>query len=184
MQPTPSGAAHAPPSIQRQRAPVAVASTGGIELGARIGRRCLPLILAVCLVVQFPPVFVVFLFLASFGHRLDASLQSGAGCVVPSEDYSHGPPAIAPLCSKATTETKQERKYTKLMKTDSNFQTNDRANQRGTQVQAQSRSENLKQWNVLLDGEVIGTIHANNEAQARDIIAPFRMSVLTVQPID
>ena len=83
---------------------------------------------------------------------------------------------------KATTETKQERKYTKLMKTDSNFQTNDRANQRGTQVQAQSRSENLKQWNVLLDGEVIGTIHANNEAQARDIIAPFRTAVLTIQP--
>jgi len=83
---------------------------------------------------------------------------------------------------KATTETKQERKYTKLMKTDSNSQTNDKANQRGTQVQAQSRSENLKQWNVLLDGEVIGTIHANSEAQARDIIAPFRMEVLTVQP--
>ena len=103
---------------------------------------------------------------------------------MPSEDYSHGPPAIAPLCSKATTDTKQERKYTKLMKTDSNLPTNDRANQSGTQVQAQSRSENLKQWNVLLDGEVIGTIHANNEAQARDIIAPFRMSVLTVQPID
>ena len=83
---------------------------------------------------------------------------------------------------KATTETKQERKYTKLMKTDSNSQTNDKANQRGTQVQAQSRSENLKQWNVLLDGEVIGTIHANNEAQARDIIAPFRTAVLTIQP--
>ena len=83
---------------------------------------------------------------------------------------------------KATTETKQERKYTKLMKTDSNFQTNDRANQRGTQVQAQSRSENLKQWNVLLDGEVIGSIHGQTEAQAQDTIAPFRMKNLTLAP--
>jgi hypothetical protein len=102
--------------------------------------------------------------------------------VVPSEDYSHGPPAIAPLCSKATTETKQERKYTKLMKTDSNFQTNDRANQRGTQVQAQSRSENSKQWNVLLDGEVIGSVHGQTREQAQDTIAPFRMKNLTVAP--
>ena len=177
MQPTPSGAAHAPPpSIQRQRAPVAVASTGGIELGARIGRRCLPLILAVCLVVQFPPVFVVFLFLASFGHRLDASLQSGAGCVVPSEDYSHGPPAISPLCSKATTETKQERKYTTLMKTDSNFQTNDKANQRGTQVQAQSRSENVKQkrYALFLNNECYGFVHASSEREALDRVAGFK----------
>jgi len=41
-----------------------------------------------------------------------------------------------------------------------------------------------KQWNVLLDGEVIGTVHANNETQARDIIAPFRMHVLTVEAAD
>lgn len=41
-----------------------------------------------------------------------------------------------------------------------------------------------RKWNVILDGEVIGTIHANSEAQARDIIAPFRMAVLTVQPIN
>jgi hypothetical protein len=102
--------------------------------------------------------------------------------VVPSEDYSHGPPAIAPLCSKATTETKQERKYAKLMKTDSNFQTNDRANHSGTQVQAQSRSEKLKQWNVLLDGEVIGSVHGQTEAQAKDTIAVFRMKNLTIEP--
>ena len=102
--------------------------------------------------------------------------------MVPSEDYSHGPPAIAPLCSKATTETKQERKYTKLMKTDSNLQTNDRANQRGTQVQAQSRSENLKQWNVLLDGEVIGSIHGQTRMEAQYTIDILRMRNLTIEP--
>jgi hypothetical protein len=49
--------------------------------------------------------------------------------------------------------------------------------------QALSQSE-LKRWNVLLDGEVIGSIHGQTEAQARDTIAPFRMSNLTVAPFN
>jgi len=54
-----------------------------------------------------------------------------------------------------------------------------------TPHEAQSQpAQKHRQWNVLLDGEVIGKIHANSEAQARDIIAPFRMHVLTVEATD
>jgi hypothetical protein len=68
------------------------------------------------------------------------------------------------------------------MKTASNSQTNDRANQGATKVQAQSRSENLKQWNVLLDGQIIGSVHGQTRTQAEDTIAIFRMKNLTIEP--
>ena len=59
--------------------------------------------------------------------------------------------------------------------------TNDNTNENPVRGSEPIRIE-AKKWNVILDGEVIGTIHANSETQARDIIAPFRMEVLTVQP--
>lgn len=37
-------------------------------------------------------------------------------------------------------------------------------------------------WDVVLDGEVIGCVHAYSEEAARDIILPCRNPAMTVRP--
>ena len=61
------------------------------------------------------------------------------------------------------------------------MRTNDNTNENPVRSSEPIRIE-ARKWNVLLDGEVIGTIHANDEQQAKGIIAPFLMENLTVQP--
>ena len=54
-----------------------------------------------------------------------------------------------------------------------------------TEEKAQGQSEqSSKLWNVILDGEVIGTVHGATQQHAQDAIAPFRMKNLTVAPRD
>jgi hypothetical protein len=61
------------------------------------------------------------------------------------------------------------------------MRTNDNTNENPVRGSEPIRIE-ARKWRVLMDGEVIGTIHASTPEQARDIIAPFRMAVLTIEP--
>ncbi len=47
--------------------------------------------------------------------------------------------------------------------------------------QVQSAPLAARSWNVVFDGEVIGSVHGETERQARDIIAILRMPNVTIQ---
>ena len=67
------------------------------------------------------------------------------------------------------------------------IKTNDAANQQKPDGQAPSRSDfsvKQKRWNVLMDGQVIGSIHGQTEAQARATIAVLRMPELKISPAE
>ena len=37
-------------------------------------------------------------------------------------------------------------------------------------------AETVKTWDIILDGEVIGSVHGQTEADARAIVAPFKLN--------
>lgn len=48
---------------------------------------------------------------------------------------------------------------------------------------AQLRSkQSVKTWNVILDGEIIGSVHGQTIEQARDTVAILKNEKLIVQP--
>ena len=64
------------------------------------------------------------------------------------------------------------------------MKTNTTTNQTGGRARVQSEqagAENHGIWDVILDGEIIGSIHGQTIERARDIVAPLRMK-LTVVP--
>ena len=63
------------------------------------------------------------------------------------------------------------------------MRTNDNTNENPVRGSEPIRIE-ARKWNVLLDGEVIGSVHGQTREQAQDTIAPFRMKNLTVAPRD
>ncbi len=46
---------------------------------------------------------------------------------------------------------------------------------------AQSRATETQMWDVILNGEVIGSIHADSETRARDVILPFHNPAITLR---
>ena len=54
----------------------------------------------------------------------------------------------------------------------------------GEMSRGQTQSTGQRSWNVVLDGEVIGSVHGNTEVQARDIIAGLRMPNISIRPAD
>lgn len=47
---------------------------------------------------------------------------------------------------------------------------------------AESEPTGRHLWDVILDGEVIGCVHACSEEAARDIIMPCRNPAMTIRP--
>jgi hypothetical protein len=131
--------------------------------GAHSGWRCLPF---------FPGVVVIRVlrscFSASFDHRLTVSLSQGADAV-PSKDYSRWPPCFARLWGEGDDQTEAEKAKKKTMTT------NDNSTEKTGQAQSQSEMKQ-RTWNVILQGKIIGTIHGATEQQARDTMAPFKLT--------
>ncbi len=46
---------------------------------------------------------------------------------------------------------------------------------------AQLRSEQCRKWNVILDGEIIGSVHGATRQQAEDTVRILRNPKLTVE---
>ena len=61
------------------------------------------------------------------------------------------------------------------------MRTNDNTNENPVRGSEPIRIE-ARKWNVLLDGQIIGSVHGQTRTQAEDTIAIFRMKNLTIEP--
>ena len=49
-------------------------------------------------------------------------------------------------------------------------------------ARGQSEQSGTRKWNVIMDGEVIGSVHGQTIEQAKDTIAVLRMPNVSIQP--
>ena len=52
----------------------------------------------------------------------------------------------------------------------------------GEQLQGRSEPSVVRSWNVVLNGEIIGTVHGETRQRALEVISVLRMPELKIEP--